>query len=143
MTVGVPHFVVLWKPSLADCPVAALGPALRRHPAFGPAGTNVDFVRFPGRDRLEIRSFERGVEAETLACGSGVLAAAAVGLQLSLARLPLTALTQGGFELVVDGECVDSVPSRWTLSGDARVLGSLDLGPEASLSAPAPPRWTD
>ena len=143
VTVGVPHFVVLWKPSLADCPVAVLGAALRRHPQFAPAGTNVDFVRFPARDRLEIRSFERGVEAETLACGSGVLAATAVGLQLSLVRLPVAALTQGGFELVVAGECVGSAPSRWTLAGDARVLGSLDLGAEASLPAPAPPRWTD
>jgi diaminopimelate epimerase len=143
VTVGVPHFVVLWKPSLADCPVAALGPALRRHPAFAPAGANVDFVRFPAHERLEIRSFERGVEAETLACGSGVLAATAVGLQLSLARLPVTALTRGGFELVVEGECVDFVPSRWTLAGDARILGTLELAPEASLSAPAPPRWTE
>jgi len=142
VTVGVPHFVVIWKPGLADCPVAALGPALRRHAAFGPAGTNVDFVRFPARDRLEIRSFERGVEAETLACGSGVLAAVAVGLQLSLARMPVRALTLGGFELVVEGDCVGSAPSRWSLAGDARVLGAIELAAEAALPPPSPPAWT-
>jgi len=141
VTVGVPHFVVLWESSLADCPVAGLGPPLRRHPAFA-AGTNANFVRFPARDRLEIRTWERGVEAETLACGSGVLAAAAVGLQLDLAALPLVALTRGGFELTVDGATVDSVPSRWTLSGDARLLGRLELEPEAASAPPAAPRWS-
>ncbi len=140
---GVPHFVVLWPSSLATCPVAALGAALRRHAEFAPAGTNVDFVRFPAPHRLEIRSFERGVEAETLACGTGVLAAVAVGLQLSVARLPVVAQTLGGFELTVDGVTVGSAPSRWTLAGDARLLAEVELKAEASLPAPPPPRWTE
>jgi len=140
--VGVPHFVVPWPRSLADCPVAALGAELRRHAAFAPAGANVDFVRFPARGRLEIRSFERGVEAETLACGSGVLAAVAVGLLLEQLALPVRALTQGGFELEVAGDTVDSAPSRWTLGGDARLLGSLTLGAEAALAPPPPPAWS-
>lgn len=143
VTVGVPHLVVVWSSSLAACPVAALGPPLRRHETLGAAGANVDFVRFPTKNRAEVRSFERGVEAETLACGTGVLATAAVGLQLNLARLPLTALTRGGFELVVEGDTVDSSPSRWTLAGDARILGELLLGPEAALAAPPPPVWSD
>jgi diaminopimelate epimerase len=141
--VGVPHFVIPWPSTLADCPVARLGPALRRHESFGAAGTNVDFVRFPSRNRLEIRSFERGVEAETLACGTGVLAAVATGLQLGLANLPVRALTLGGFELEVGGTTLDAAPRRWTLSGDARVLGRIELTPEAALPAPAPPRWSD
>ena len=143
VSIGVPHFVHFWPTSLADCPVAELGAALRRHAVFGEAGTNVDFVRFPDRNRMEIRSFERGVEAETLACGTGVLAAVAVGLQTSLARLPVSALTRGGFVLEVSGETVDSVPSRWTLAGDARILGQVDLSPESSLPAPPTPIWSD
>jgi diaminopimelate epimerase len=143
LSVGVPHFVIVWPDSLRDCPVATLGPALRAHPAFGAGGTNVDFVRYPDRHRLEVRSFERGVEAETLACGTGVLAAVAVGLQLSLTRLPVQALTQGGFELEVAGDTVDSAPSRWTLAGDARILGTMELSPEAALPAPPRPRWSD
>lgn len=140
---GVPHFVVLWRESLARCPVATLGAALRHHAEFAPAGTNVDFVRFPSVHRLEIRSFERGVEAETLACGSGVLASVAVGLQLSAARLPVVAQTVGGFELTVEGVTVGSAPSRWTLAGDARLLAEVELRSEAALPAPAPPRWSD
>jgi diaminopimelate epimerase len=141
--IGVPHFVVVWPSSLADCPVAELGAALRSHPAFGAIGTNVDFVRFPERHRLEIRSFERGVEAETLACGTGVLAAVATGLQLERAELPVRVQTRGGFVLTVAGETVDSVPSRWTLAGDARLLGTVETSEEAALSPPPPPRWSD
>ena len=142
VAVGVPHFVVRWPRGLADCPVATLGAELRRHAAFGTAGTNVDFVRYPRPDRMEIRSFERGVEAETLACGTGVLAAVAVGLQLSLSHLPVTVLTAGGFELEVAGETVDSVPRRWSLAGDARILGTIELTGEAALPPPARPRWS-
>ncbi len=143
VTIGVPHFVVRWPQSLAACPVDRLGPMLRRHPDFGAAGTNVDFVRFPSRHELEIRSFERGVEAETLACGTGVLAAVAVGLQLDLAKLPLVARTLGGFELTVEGTTVDSAPSRWTLAGDARLLATIELTPEAAHPPPPTPRWSE
>lgn len=139
---GVPHFVVPWPRTLADCPVASLGAELRRHPEFGPAGTNVDFVRFPGRHRLEVRSFERGVEAETLACGTGVLAAVAVGLMQDQLELPVRALTRGGFELEVSGDTVDAVPSRWSLAGDARILGEIELAAEAGLPPPPPPAWS-
>jgi diaminopimelate epimerase len=62
---------VLWVEDVAAAPVERWGPALRRHPAFGPEGTNVSFARVTAPDRLEIRTFERGVEGETLACGSG------------------------------------------------------------------------
>jgi diaminopimelate epimerase len=143
LRLGVPHFVVLWDRSLDDCPVETLGPALRAHSSFGDDGTNVDFVRIPHQNRLEIRTYERGVEAETLACGSGVLASSAVGLHLNLIRLPLRAMTRGGFELEVDGDTVDSAPSRWTLTGDARILAELDLEDEAALPPPPTPVWSD
>ncbi|MGE0638675.1 MAG: diaminopimelate epimerase [Thermoanaerobaculia bacterium] len=140
--IGVPHFVVVVPGSLADVPVAELGAALRGHADFAPEGTNVDFVRFPDRHRLEIRTFERGVEAETLACGSGVLASVATGLQLDLATLPVSATTLGGFVLTVDGETVDAAPRFWSLAGDARIVGAVEIRPEAGLPAPPPPRWT-
>ncbi len=142
VTVGVPHLVLVWPGSLAQAPVAALGAALRAHPDFAPAGTNVDFVRFPSPNRMEIRSFERGVEAETLACGTGVLAATAVGLQLNIAKLPLQASTLGGFTLTVDGQTVDTALRNWSLAGDARILGSVELTPEAGLPAPPAPQWS-
>lgn len=142
VTVGVPHFVLVWPESLAQAPVANLGAALRAHSAFGPGGTNVDFVRFPAPNKMEIRSFERGVEAETLACGTGVLAATAVGLLLNLAKLPLSASTLGGFTLTVDGQTVDSALKNWSLAGDARILGAVELSPEAGLPPPPPPQWS-
>ena len=137
LAVGVPHFVMPWPGSLAEAPVADLGPPLRRHPDLGAAGANIDFVRFPAEHRLEIRTFERGVEAETLACGTGVLAAAAVGLASGRLASPVRALTAGGFELVV--ESLEA--ARMSLAGDARLLASGQLRDEAA-ALPAPPVWT-
>lgn len=132
VAVGVPHFVVPW-PDLGRAPVARLGPPLRRHPDFGAAGTNVDFVRFGARGRLDIRTFERGVEAETLACGTGVLAAAAVGRATGALDFPAAARTAGGFEMTVgeDG-------GRWTLAGDARILAAGEILPGAAARLAAP-----
>ena len=115
------------------------GAALRRHRRFGPAGANVNFVRFPpsGRpERMEIRTFERGVEDETLACGTGVLAGAAVGLHLGAARLPLAVLTQGGFRLAVGQR-----GAGWSLAGDARLIADGDLHAETA-GGPPPALWS-
>lgn len=139
--VGVPHFVILWPHGLASVPVATLGAALRHHPAFAPAGTNVNFVRFPRPDRMEIRSFERGVEAETLACGSGVLAAAAVGVHLGLGRLPMEVLTAGGFLIEVQGETDGTRIRRWEMAGDARILSEGTLR-EGADKLPPPAHWS-
>jgi diaminopimelate epimerase len=129
--VGVPHFVVPWPEGLGEAPLGELGPRIRSHASFGDSGTNVDFVRFSERNLLEIRSFERGVEAETLACGTGVLAAAATGVHLELLELPIAAQTLGGFLLKV-GEAEDQGGSvGWTLTGDARILSLGKLTSEA------------
>ena len=74
---GVPHAVVPVA-ALARLDVQGLGRELRHHRAFAPRGTNVDFIEADARrrNRLRVRTYERGVEAETLACGTGVAAAA-------------------------------------------------------------------
>lgn len=139
--VGVPHVVVLWNESLQTAPVVDLGAKLRSHPGLGTEGANVDFVRFTAPDRLEMRTFERGVEAETLACGTGVLAAVAVGLELERSILPVDALTQGGFELSVDhARGVD--PTHWVLTGDARIIAEGRLL-DGALDLPTQVRWSD
>jgi diaminopimelate epimerase len=137
LRVGVPHFVLSWE-ELATAPVRELGSALRHHAAFAPEGTNVNFVRWPGRHRMEIRTFERGVEDETLACGTGVLAGTAVGIAQGHLELPVRVLTRGGFELEVDA---DPRTGRWRLGGDARVVAEGDLLPPAAVE-PAAPAWT-
>jgi len=138
IVVGVPHFVLLWPEGLETAPVRELGRRIRQHPAFGDPGTNVNFVRFPAVDRMEIRTFERGVEDETLSCGTGCLSGAAVGLHQGLGRLPLTVETQGGFELTVEG---DPEAGSWFLSGDARVVAEGEILPGAAVQ-PAPPSWS-
>jgi diaminopimelate epimerase len=141
LRVGVPHFVLPWLESLERAPIESLGRELRYHPAFGEAGANVNFVRYLGgaeRHRMEIRTYERGVEAETLSCGSGILAGAAVGVHLGRIGLPVRVSVQGGFELEVASEKTTG-DSRWLLTGDARVVarGTLLEGAEASPPAPA------
>ena len=137
LTVGVPHFVLPWLDGLTEAPVAELGPPLRSHPDWGASGANVDFVHCPHPHRLEIRTFERGVEAETLACGTGVLASVAVGLESNELELPVTALTLGGFEL----EVAAVGTAAWSLTGDARLVaeGTLLRG---AFTLPEPPVWT-
>jgi diaminopimelate epimerase len=129
---GVPHFVLPWGEDLSSAPVETLGAELRCHADFGSPGANIDFVRFVERHRLEIRSFERGVEGETLACGTGVLAAVAAGLELGELELPVTALPRSGFELRVDA----GPSGRWTLSGDARLVARGELLPGAVVGPP-------
>lgn len=140
LTVGVPHLVLIWPEGLTGAPVVSLGRALRLHPAFAPAGTNVNFVRFSRPDRMEIRTYERGVEDETLSCGTGVLAGAAVGIHRGQAALPLTVLTQGGFELTVSSG-IGGMTGAWSLAGDARVVAEGDLLAAAEIEPP-PPAWS-
>lgn len=140
VTVGVPHLVVEWPEGLAGAPLAALGPALRGHRELGPLGANVDFVRYGGDDRLEVRSYERGVEGETLACGTGVLAAVAAGLARGRVMLPARALTRSGFTLAVDGGAEGPDVRHWSLAGDARLVARGHLLPDAA-ALPAPPEW--
>jgi diaminopimelate epimerase len=128
--VGVPHLVLAWPGDLAAAPVVELGRPLRHHAAFQPAGTNVNFVDFDGSRHLRVRTYERGVEDETLSCGTGAVAAAAVGLRLGRLAAPVTVATRGGFDLVVDR---DPATERFTLAGDARIVaaGELLAGAEA------------
>jgi diaminopimelate epimerase len=135
--VGVPHFVLPWPGDLDAAPVIELGRPLRHHAAFQPAGTNVNFVSFDGDRHLRIRTYERGVEDETLSCGTGAVAAAALGLALGRLSAPVTAATRGGFDLTVDR---DPATQRFTLAGDARIVaaGELLAGAEV-LTGNAPP----
>ena len=133
---GVPHFVLPWPGDLDRAPVASLGPALRAHPDLGPEGANVHFLDVDPPGRFRVRSFERGVEAETLACGTGVVAAAACGIAEGRLALPVTAETRGGFELRL--EAAPDGPDghgRWRLSGDARIVASGRIAAAAEAAA--------
>lgn len=132
LRVGVPYFVLPWQEGpLEEAPLERLGPPLRHHPELAPEGANVDFLRLPGPGdppgRLEVRVWERGVEAETLASGTGALAAALVAVHTGRSAFPVEVATAGGFVLTVDGEPSGvAPPERWTLTGDARLLARLE-----------------
>ncbi len=97
---GVPHAVLFFADPEA-VPVRTLGRAIRFHPAFQPAGTNVNFVT-PLDDRtLAIRTYERGVEDETLACGTGTIASALVAATLGLVSSPVQVQVRSGEMLTV------------------------------------------
>lgn len=115
---GVPHFVVPVE-RVEWVPVKEWGAALRHHPAFEPAGANVDFVARLGRGRVAMRTYERGVEDETMACGSGAMAAALCAVAEG-EPAPVAVMTAGGDELRVGLEA-DGGAQRVTLSGPAEV----------------------
>ncbi len=98
---GVPHLVVPVD-DVDAVDVAAEGPPLRWHAAFAPTGTNVDWVDARGADGAwRLRTFERGVEGETLACGTGAAATAVVLCKLNRTTSPVTLQTRGGDRLTV------------------------------------------
>lgn len=136
--VGVPHVVIFRQEDPADLPVARLGPALRSHPDLGSEGANVDFVRVRTRHEVDLRSYERGVEGETLACGTGVLASVAAGVAAERFGLPVAARTRGGFELSVRGEADGMSIRHWSLAGDARIVarGEILGGAEPGVLEP-------
>ncbi len=122
-TVGVPHLVIL----VADVDQVELGRRgreLRHHPALGDAGANANFISAPrrGDGAWRIRTFERGVEGETLACGTGTVAAAAYVARKGLARLPVRFRSRGGPILEVSATMEpDQVTDVW-LCGEGRLV---------------------
>jgi len=97
---GVPHVVVMAS-DLENTDVRGLGREIRLHPEFAPAGTNVNFIGADPDGGIAIRTYERGVEDETLACGTGSVAGALVAaLTLNLAS-PVRVRTRSGETLTV------------------------------------------
>ena len=92
---GVPHTVVQVR-NLSAHPVVEQGRAVRHHPRFAPAGTNADFISVSGPGLIELRTYERGVEDETLACGTGAIASALVAAARGMVESPVTVKTTGG-----------------------------------------------
>ncbi len=129
--VGVPHLVVLVE-AVSAVPIMERGRALRLDPALGPPGANVNFVSRGGDDRSgaawTMRTYERGVEAETLACGTGAVAAASVLALAGHARLPLEVRTASGQVLRVSGTHVGSGVHGASLTGEGRLIFRAILG---------------
>ena len=131
---GTDHVVVFV--SHADrAPVASLGPLLRRDPALSEAGANVNFAEVTGPDRLRVRTFEKGVEAETRACGTGAIAAAAAALATGRVRVSPVFVEMPGGTLRVDLPTSPDRGGACALTGPAEATfrGTVEIDP-ASLS---------
>ena len=97
---GVPH-VVVFVADADQAMVESLGRELRFHAAFAPQGTNVNFVQVLAPGRIRVRTYERGVEQETLACGTGVTAAALIASRVHGFGSPVAVQVQSGDTLEV------------------------------------------
>jgi len=100
LNTGVPHAVYL-TPDLESIPILEWGRLIRFDPFFQPAGTNVDFVQIFDRQTILIRTYERGVENETLACGTGAVAGAILSACKNMTESPVKVSTRSGEILTV------------------------------------------
>lgn len=128
LNTGVPH-AVQYVPDADKAMVLEQGAEIRRHAHFAPRGTNVNFVQVLGRNHIRVRTFERGVEGETLACGTGVSAAAMISARVHGFTSPVKVQVQGGDQLEVafkeTGGEFDDV--RLTGPGDFVFTGRIEI----------------
>ena len=144
LTVGVPHSVTVVQDINRPFATALdeedtfiqVGREVRHHVTSGPAGTNLDAIEVRADNSVLMRTYERGVEDETLACGSGAIASAIVATALGLTTAPVTVITRGGEPLVVNftwdvgAQRADQV----VLTGQARYVAAGELTPEALVN---------
>ncbi|HET9581646.1 MAG TPA: diaminopimelate epimerase [Gemmatimonadota bacterium] len=127
---STPHVVVLVD-DVESFDVRGEGPRFRRDPRWDPPGANANFVSVLDRHTVRMRTYERGVEDETLSCGTGATASAILTCLWGLTEPPVTVRTSGGFPLIVEftrPPDAASLPADPRLTGDARVVfrGTLD-----------------
>lgn len=129
---GVPQAVIFVEED--EVPVKKWGRKVRFHELFEPRGTNANFVKKLGPNKLKVRTYERGVEAETMACGTGAVAASIYAAMLKGMDSPIEVETSGGEILTIlfdlqDGPVVENV----YLQGPTRLICSGNLTAEALL----------
>jgi diaminopimelate epimerase len=127
---GVPH-VIVFQDNLNDMDVVSLGRAIRHHAMFAPVGTNANFIAAAAADTIKIRTYERGVEDETLACGTGSVAAAIISACKLNMPSPVRVQTRSGSELNISFKRDDNQFFNIGMEGDARVIYSGELWPDA------------
>ena len=125
---GVPHVVVPVL-QIDEVDVGQDGAAIRRHEMFSPRGANVNFIEKRGTKRIAVRTYERGVENETLACGTGVVASALIFAATEKTDGPIGVLVRGGSELNVDFHRDGQHFTDVTLTGPAEFVfeGTIEL----------------
>jgi diaminopimelate epimerase len=127
---GVPHAVILTDDA-GLIPVTELGRRIRYHAAFAPDGVNVNFVSQDQNGVIYNRTYERGVEEETLACGTGCIACAVIMADRRLADPPVTVGTKGGEALTIHFRQTRGQYHDVFLEGDTRIICRGELSEEA------------
>lgn len=129
---GVPHAVLFVESE--GIPIVEWGRQIRFHEMFQPAGANVNFVRKLGNGTLQVRTYERGVEGETMACGTGAVAAAIIASSLGMVQSPVNIQTSGGDKLTIVFDLGDGPSANHVyLQGPARIIYSGELSEESLL----------
>ena len=120
---GVPH-VVHFVEDLEAIEVKNLGPKMRYHEEFSPHGANVDFVKIldKNKNKIAVRTYERGVENETLACGTGAVASAIISAEAEKLVSPITVETKSGETLKVYFESLEGNFKNVYLEGMAKLV---------------------
>ena len=121
LNTGVPH-VVHFVEDLDSIDVKNIGSHLRNHGEFSPEGTNADFVKVVGKNRIQVRTYERGVEDETLACGTGSVASALISADAEKMESPITVETRSGEKLKVYFDKVEGNFKNVYLEGKAELV---------------------
>jgi diaminopimelate epimerase len=127
---GVPHAVIILEDA-RGVDVVKTGRAIRFHPHFSPAGTNANFVQVENLSRLSVRTYERGVEDETLACGTGAVASALIAAFKGLVKSPVSIKTSGGEILTVYFEIEAGEVKRVFFEGDVHIIYEAEMWEEA------------
>jgi diaminopimelate epimerase len=129
---GVPHTVcfVASPDELELADIERWGHAVRFHPQFRPAGTNVNFVYVQSPSQIAVRTYERGVEGETLACGTGAIASALISAARSRVASPVEVKTRSGESLTIHFKHHQNDFSEVFLEGEAKVAYEADLWSE-------------
>ena len=125
---GVPH-VVIPVAEIENFDVRLEGAAIRHHKMFSPNGANVNFIEKREPNKIAIRTYERGVENETLACGTGIVASALIFAATENTSGPIHVIARGGDELQVGFERVEGGFLNVTLTGPAEFVfeGAIDI----------------
>jgi diaminopimelate epimerase len=130
LLLGVPHYVVFLRRDLWQQEIVPMGRAIRNHDELQPDGANVNFVVIRDWNSIEVRTYERGVEAETLSCGSGVVASVSTSAMFGKVRSPVSVLTRSGITLEVSFTLAGGELRDLRLRGDARLVFRAALTPE-------------